>query len=124
PNKDALYFVTTGEIAANTTVDKNSRLWRLTFDDIGNPLKGGKIEILLSGKELPAPGWRMFDNITIDRSGRLLLQEDTANNPWVARIWVYGIDNGSLTEVAHHAFELFQPTSPIHVTPITRGPLF
>ena len=51
----------------------------------------------------------MFDNITIDKLGRVLLQEDTGNNPWVAKIWVYGIANGSLTEVAHHDPELFQP---------------
>jgi hypothetical protein len=122
--KGNLYFVTTGEIGANTAIDKNSRLWRLAFKDIDDPLKGGKIEILLTGKELPAPGWRMFDNITIDRHGRLLLQEDTGNNPWVARIWLYSIDSGRLTEVAHHDPELFQPTSPIGVTPVTGGPNF
>src|SRR5215510_7301669 len=127
PRRDpgnALYFVTTGEINADTSIGTNSRLWRLKFEDIDDPLKGGKIEILLSGKELPAPGWRMFDNITIDRHGRLLLQEDTGNNPWVARIWLYGIDSGTLTEIAHHDPELFQPTSAIGVTPPTGGPLF
>src|SRR5262249_30693298 len=31
---NSLYFVTTGEIAANTGIDVNSRLWRLKFDDI------------------------------------------------------------------------------------------
>ena len=121
---NSLYFVTTGEVAPNTTVDKNSRLWRLKFHDIENPLAGGKIEILLSGKELNAPGWRMFDNMTIDHHGRLLLQEDTGNNPWVAKIWAYGIDSGSLTEIAHHDPELFQPTSAIGVTPPTGGPNF
>jgi hypothetical protein len=49
----------------------------------------------------------MFDNVTIDKLGRLLLQEDTGNNPWVSKIWVYGIDSGALVEVAHHDPELF-----------------
>jgi hypothetical protein len=119
-----LYFVTTGNIAADMSVAVNSRLWRLRFDDLDDPLCGGRIDILLSGKELPAPGWRMFDNITIDRHGRLLLQEDTGNNPWVARIWLYGLDTGSLTEIAHHDPDLFQPTSAIGVTPVTGGPSF
>ena len=68
--------------AANMSVAVNSRLWRLRVNNIDEPLEGGTIDILLSGKELPGPGWRMFDNITIDRHGRLLLQEDTGNNPW------------------------------------------
>jgi len=119
-----LYFVTTGNIAADTSVAVNSRLWRLRFDDLDDPLSGGTIKILLSGKELPAPGWRMLDNICIDRHGRLLLQEDTGNNPWVARIWLYGLDTGTLTEIAHHDPALFQPTSAIGVTPVTGGPDF
>jgi len=110
---DTFYFVTTGAIASSpsTAINVNSRLWRLKFYDIDNPLAGGKIEILLSGKELPAPGWRMFDNITIDRHGRLLLQEDTGNSPWVSKIWLYGIDSGTLTEIAHHDPALFDPNN-------------
>jgi len=50
----------------------------------------------------------MFDNVTIDRFGRLFLQEDTRNNSWVAKIWAYGIDTGALVEVAHHDPELFE----------------
>jgi hypothetical protein len=97
--KDALYFVTTASISPL----RNSRLWRLKFDDITRPLEGGTIEILLTN----TPG-RMFDNITIDRLGRVLLQEDTGNNSWVAKIWAYGIDTGALIEVAHHDPELFE----------------
>jgi hypothetical protein len=97
---DALYFVTTASISPL----RNSRLWRLRFDDIDRPLDGGTVEILLTNT-----AGRMFDNVTIDRLGRVLLQEDTGNNPWVAKIWVYGIATGTLTEVAHHDPELFQP---------------
>jgi hypothetical protein len=51
----------------------------------------------------------MFDNITIDRLGRVLLQEDTGNNSWVAKIWAYGIDTGALIEVAHHDRSCLRP---------------
>jgi len=98
---DALYFVTTGDI---NPPGVTSRLWRLTFEDVENPERGGRIEILLTNT-----AGRMFDNITIDKLGRLFLQEDTGNNPWVSQIWAYGIDSGSLTKVAYHNPELFQP---------------
>jgi hypothetical protein len=76
----------------------------LTFDDLAHPERGGRIEILLTN----TPG-RMFDNITIDGLGRLLIQEDTGNNPWVSKIWLYSIDTRALIEIAHHDPELFQP---------------
>jgi len=98
--KDAVYFVTTASISPL----RNSRLWRLTFDDFDRPELGGDIEILVTNSE-----GRMFDNIAIDRLGRVLLQEDTGNNPYVARIRLYGIEGGSLTEVAHHDPDLFEP---------------
>src|SRR5207244_1105351 len=98
--KDALYFVTTAEVEPV----RNSRLWRLTFEDIEHPQEGGTIEILLTN----TPG-RMFDNITIDKLGRVLIQEDTGNNPWVSKTWVYGIDTRAFIEVAHHDPELFEP---------------
>ena len=103
----ALYFVTTASISPLM----NSRLWRLTFDGIEQPEAGGRIDILLTN----TPG-RMFDNVTIDRLGRLFLQEDTGNNPWVAKIWVYGIDSGSLLEVAHHDPQFFEPGGAFFLT--------
>jgi hypothetical protein len=101
PRGDAggdLYFVTTASVTTN------SRLWRLRFSDLNRPELGGTIEILLNA----TPG-RMFDNITIDQHGRLLLQEDTGNDPRVSRIWLYGIDTGEFMQVAHHNPELFEP---------------
>jgi hypothetical protein len=105
--KDSLYFVTTANI--NPLLD--SRLWRLRFHDLDRPQAGGTIEILLTN----TPG-RMFDNLTIDGLGRLLLQEDTGNNPWVAKIWLYDIDSGALTEIAHHDPALFEPGGARFIT--------
>jgi hypothetical protein len=58
----------------------------------------------------------MFDNIAIDTLGRILIQEDTGNNPWVSKIWLYGIDTGALVEIAHHDPALFEPGGPNFVT--------
>src|SRR5262245_5808186 len=104
---DALYFVTTASVSPLM----NSRLWRLRFDDVEQPERGGIIEILLTN----TPG-RMFDNITIDHLGRLMLQEDTGNNPWVSKIWCYSIDSGALVEVAHHDQALFEPGGARFIT--------
>jgi hypothetical protein len=100
-----LYFVTTASIMLT------SRLWRLRFDDISNPEAGGEIRIMLN-----ATKGRMFDNITIDKLGRLMLQEDTGNEPHVSKIWLYGIDTGEFIELAHHDEDLFISGRPKFIT--------
>jgi len=111
-HKNDFYFVTTASLSRGS----NSRLWRLRFDDLDNPLKGGTIEILLKGGE----GQRMFDNIGMDRLGRIMLQEDTGNNPWLAKIWCYSVDNGRFFEVATHDPAQFEPSDPLKSTLITQ----
>ena len=96
------YFVTTASFTSN------SRLWRLRFDDIERPERGGEIELLLKGDEL---GHKMFDNMTIDGCGRIVLQEDPGNQDYVARLYVYGIQSGNLIEVAHHNPKFFDPNN-------------
>ncbi len=92
------YFVTTASFTSN------SRLWRLRFNDIEHPERGGTIKILLNGGE----GQKMFDNLAVDRTGRILLQEDVGNQQRLGKVWLYGIDSGNLVEVAHHNEKLFQ----------------
>jgi hypothetical protein len=94
------YFVTTASLTANC------RLWRLRFDDIENPEKGGTIEILLSGDE----GHGMLDNVAIDHHGRILMDEDPGGSDRIAKIWLYSIDTGEFIEVAHHNPKFFDPT--------------
>lgn len=103
---DDFYFVTTASISGN------SRLWRLRFDDIEHPEKGGQIEIILKGDE----GRRMFDNMTIDRCGRILLQEDPGGNARLAKVWLYAIETGNFREVAHHDPKFFGPPSGTFLT--------
>jgi len=96
------YFVTT----ANLT--NNCRLWRLRFDDIEHPDRGGTIQILLKGDE----GHSMLDNVTIDRWGRILMDEDPGNAPRVSKIWLYSIGTGELIQVVAHNPRFFDPSVP------------
>lgn len=104
------YFVTTdgfdsfknGGAATGSDV-RRSRLWRLRFSDITNPTAGGSIAMLLDGTE----NHQMFDNLTIDTQGRVLLQEDPGNQDHGARVWSYAIGTGALTEIAKHTTSLF-----------------
>lgn len=89
------YFVTTDQI---TSGNRNSRLWKLTFSDLSNPQAGGTIEVLINGKDTAL----MFDNITVDQQGRILLQEDPGNNVRVAQIWMYDTTSGALLSLGQH----------------------
>jgi hypothetical protein len=91
-NAGDFYFVTT---ASSTS---NCRLWRLRFDDIEQPELGGTVEILLRGDE----GHRMLDNVTIDKLGRILMDEDPGNDNRIAKIWLYSIETRQLIQVAAH----------------------
>jgi len=81
-NRDDFYFVTTASLTLNC------RLWRLRFDDIEDPERGGTIEILLRGDE----GHKMLDNVTIDRLGRILMDEDPGNSARISKVWLYAIE--------------------------------
>jgi hypothetical protein len=86
------YFVTTASF------ESKSRLWRLTFADPPNPAAGGTIDLVLDGTE----GQKMFDNITVNDRGQVLLQEDVGNNPRLGKVWLYDASSDTLTEIAHH----------------------
>jgi hypothetical protein len=98
--RDNFYFVTTASLTLNC------RLWRLSFDDVEHPEHGGTIEILLKGNE----GHGMLDNVTIDRLGRIGMDEDPGNNARVSKVWAYQISTGEFVEVAHHNPAFFDPT--------------
>ena len=91
-NPSDYYFVTTNAFASP------SRLWRLRFTDINNPENGGTISALLDGTE----GQKMLDNLTIDNSGHILLQEDVGGNIHNGKIWQYTISTDKLDLIAKH----------------------
>lgn len=113
--KNDFYFVTTDAFGGL------SRVWRLRFEDIKSPELGGQIDIIYSvspghveggtTESEPQPG-EMFDNMTVDRRGRILLQEDPGGNVHLARVWALNPVNGRIAELAIHNPALFISTSP------------
>lgn len=90
------YYVTTDNFSGN------SKLFRMSFNDITNPTAGGQIDVLLDGTE----GQKMMDNMTavvgVDGKTRLLMQEDVGNNVHNGKIWLYDPETDDLTLVAKH----------------------
>jgi hypothetical protein len=115
-NPRDFYFVTTDRFdtvktGTGTTVGR-SRLYRLRFNDIANPAAGGTVDLLLDGTE----DHQMLDNMTIDRRGRVLLQEDPGGNPYLARVQSYNINTDQLTSIARHDPNRFTPGAPNFLT--------
>jgi hypothetical protein len=108
--RNDFYFVTTGSLT------NNSRLWRLRFVDVEHPELGGTIEILLRGNE----GHAMLDNVTIDRRGRILMDEDPGNAPRVSKVWLYDVASRQLVQVAAHNPKFFDPSIPANPDFITQ----
>lgn len=92
------YFVTTDNFAGN------SRLWRLTFSDIRNPLAGGTVEVLVDGA---VTGQKMLDNMTVDGDGKVLMQEDVGNQVHLGKIWSYDPGTRVTRLVAQHDADRF-----------------
>lgn len=79
-NDNQFYFVTTDNIGGNP------QLLSLQFDDIQQPELGGTYSTVVNGKDI---GAQMFDNITVDNGGHVLLEEDPGNDARLAAIWRY-----------------------------------
>ncbi len=106
-NPRDFYFVTTDRFNTPTQTGR-SRLYRLRFHSLKHPESGGTITTLLDGTE----GQQMMDNMTIDRSGHVLIQEDPGNQAHLARIWQYTIATDRLKLIAEHNPYFFAPGSP------------
>lgn len=93
------YFATTNAF------NSPSRVWKLKFTDITKPELGGTITAVLDGTEGP----QMIDNLTIDRSGKIHLQEDPGNQTYIAKQWQYDIAKDSLTLAGYFDSSKFLP---------------
>lgn len=118
-NKDA--GATTPNPATPTVSRDGGALWRLTFNDVKNPLKGASLEMLLNGTE--APYLSKPDNLAIDESGHILIQEDPGNNAHLARVLAYRISDGKLAVVAQFDKTYFasDATTPVTIDEESSG---
>ena len=101
------YFVTTDRVdLASDGLGAQigqTRLWRLTFDDISNPDLGGRIDLLIDGRTVAGQKVNMFDNITVNaRTGQIVLLEDVGNAAHNGKVWHYDPATDVLTQVARH----------------------
>jgi hypothetical protein len=110
-NPRNFFFVTTDRFNSSAQVGR-SRLWRLTFDNYQRPALGGTIRMLLDGTE----GQQMLDNLTIDRHGNLVIQEDPGNQDHLASVWFYDVHSDQLTKIAQHDPARFAPGAANFIT--------
>jgi hypothetical protein len=96
-NPNRFYFVTTNAFNAP------SQLWAADFTDASNPAAGGTIKLLLNGSE----GQQMFDNITVNAQGKVVLCEDVGNNAHLGKVWQYDPATDALTQLAQHDADRF-----------------
>ena len=114
-NRNDFYFLTTeGGETSGTGLDgrDGGGLWRLRFVDIDRPFLGATLTLLLDGSQslgATEPKFNKPDNMTVDRSGNILIQEDPGNNNHLARIIAYRISDGALAVVARFDETLFGP---------------
>lgn len=116
---NVFYFVTTdrfdGTKDGSSAQVGRSRLYRLAFRDIRDPSQGGTIDQLIDGT---GPN-QMFDNITVDGNGNVILQEDPGNQAHNAKIWQYSPKSRSLTLLATSDPARFGSRNGMTVTPAT-----
>ena len=111
---ESFYFTTTAGGNGATPGRDGGGLWRLIFDDIEQPRRGGTIELLLDGSE--APHLNGPDNLDIDARGNLLIQEDPDENPHLARVVAYDIATGARGVLAGFDPDLFGADSANLIT--------
>ena len=125
-NHNRFYFVTTsayngtfinGSGVSETTAGA-SRLWAVDFTDATRPQLGGSIHLMLNGSEghllngtNTTP--QMMDNITVNNQGHVIIQEDIGNNSHLGKIWDYDPVADTITFIAQHDPDRFDPAAPV-----------
>lgn len=107
-NPKEFYFVTTDrldQVSDGMPAGQigQTRLWRLTFDDIANPDAGGKIDLLINGRTVAGEKVNMFDNICVnEKTGHILIQEDVGGAAHNGKVWEYDPAADTLTKILRH----------------------
>ena len=118
-NPSDYYFVTTTGGDNRPGLEGGGRdsggVWRLSFEDIEHPQRGGTLTLLLDGVGGEEDDVRLNepDNVAMDRRGNLLIQEDPGGNVDRARIVAYQIHTGELGVVAQFDAALFSGPTPV-----------
>ena len=98
-NPADFYFVTTDRIdniEDGGTQGANSRLFRLHFSDVNNPLAGGTIDALLDGTDIMNMGDNLCVFNDIQGGTRVIIQEDTGNSTHNAKTLLYTVATDTL----------------------------
>jgi hypothetical protein len=101
-NPSDFYFVTTDRMSttsAGAPQSHGSRLYRLRFSDVNNPLAGGTIEAVLDGTDPMEMGDNLCVFNTLSGGTRVILQEDPGNHPRSATTWLYNANNDTLVQL-------------------------
>ena len=98
-NSHAFWFNTTDKIGGV------SRLNQLVFDDINHPQAGGSITTKIHASEI---GAEMFDNLTVDADGRVLLEEDPGEHERLSAIWLFEPKTNKTTKLFEANPKLFK----------------
>lgn len=107
-NPNDYYFTTTESsgnskaTAANPATPNIKRdggaLWRLRFKDVAKPLSGATLTMILDGSE--APYLNKPDNIEMDSSGNIFIEEDPGVNEHRSRLVVFQPATSKITVLA------------------------
>ncbi|CAB4618848.1 MAG: hypothetical protein F2599_02100 [Actinobacteria bacterium] len=125
-NKNDYYFVQKSSAGASVTLNPDDAtvvkrdggaLWKVSFTDIKNPAKGATLELVLDGTE--APYLNMPDNITVDKGGRILIQEDPGKNAQVSRVIAYDIATKKMAVVARFKDVYFSSVATLATAKMT-----
>lgn len=130
-NPKEFWFVTTDRL--DTVSDGigsqigQTRLWKLTFDDITDPSLGGTVDLVLDGPTVGGQKVNMFDNMTFNEAtGTIILQEDVGNAAHNGKMWEYDPKTDRLAQLLMHDPTRFgdiavSATSPFTIDEETSG---
>lgn len=83
---------------------QTARLYKLTFDETagGVDYSRGAISMVKDSDTLTGTDGataRKFDNMTVGEDGKLYIQEDPGNSPYIAKTWMFDPAAGAWTQI-------------------------